>query len=97
MQLSRDVQLLRDYAAAEAKRAGHGVIEPLHVAAALARKDAAGFASAFGDSASAAVMRALKGLPVASGPAVESPALTELLGGLAIGERSRRPAAGGDC
>jgi len=85
MALPPDLALLLDYARAEAKRLGHGQVVLAHVAAALARRNAAQFGSTFGADAAARLEVLLKPLPAATGTLADSAELGELLARVAAG------------
>ena len=85
MALPADIALLLDYARAEAKRLGHGHVVLAHVAAALARRNAAQFGSSFGADAAARLEVLLKQLPAATGALADSAELGELLSRVAAG------------
>ena len=80
MRLPNDLAILLDYARTEAKRAGHARIEPIHVAAAIARNKPELYAATFGDDgADRLVFKALKELAPSSGDRVEAPEVVTLL------------------
>jgi ATP-dependent Clp protease ATP-binding subunit ClpA len=85
MGLPADLALLLDYARAEAKRLDHGQVVLAHVAAALARRNAAQFGASFGADAGTRLEALLKSLPRGGGARADAPELTALLDRVAAG------------
>jgi len=71
--------MILDHARAVAKRSGHSRIEPIHIAAALAKSRPEPFAAAFGEGANAWIDTGLQKLDRSTGDLVESPEVITLL------------------
>ncbi|MFQ5642416.1 MAG: tetratricopeptide repeat protein [Thiogranum sp.] len=89
MSLPSNLANLLDYARSEAKRASHGTVEPVHVAAALLRQDAGRFVADFGPGTEVVVRDVLGGIARSVGRIVDGDDTTTLLERVAASGGSR--------